>query len=127
MTAKSRRRAARRDYPLELLDASLYEIDMPERVVNFLVTIDVFTVGDLLQKRPQELLDIRNFGEKSLEIVFDRLAAAGFHREPPRPSRPSRPRRPRPAPRLAVETIPEEAPAPAVKPLRRSNSRSRVG
>ncbi|MFN9912976.1 MAG: DNA-directed RNA polymerase subunit alpha C-terminal domain-containing protein [Pirellulaceae bacterium] len=40
----------------------------------------MFTVRDLLNSRPETLLSISNFGEKTLEEVYQALAKLGFHR-----------------------------------------------
>jgi len=38
----------------------------------------VSTVGELVQKTEQDLLDIRNFGQKSIEEVKQKLAEMGL-------------------------------------------------
>jgi DNA-directed RNA polymerase subunit alpha len=41
----------------------------------------IFTVEDLLNCTPKELLSISNFGEKTLEEVYKALKSVGFQRK----------------------------------------------
>lgn len=66
----------------ERLDLSTAEIGLSVRTTNCLEERGIFTVRDLLKCRPEDLLGISNFGEKTLEEVYDALAAVGFHRQP---------------------------------------------
>ena len=50
------------------------EMDLSVRSYNCLKREGVSTVGDLVQKTEQDLLDIRNFGQKSIEEVKQKLA-----------------------------------------------------
>lgn len=51
------------------------------RICNYLETINVFTVGELLEIRRTDLLRIPNFGQHSLDVVLEKLAELGFKRE----------------------------------------------
>ncbi len=62
------------------LDLSLAEIGLSVRTTNCLEERGIFTVRDLLQKRPEDLLSINNFGEKTLEEVYRALESVGFYR-----------------------------------------------
>ncbi len=64
------------------LDLSLAEIDLSVRTVNCLEEVGIFTVRDLLNCTPERLLEIPNFGEKTLWTVFAALEKIGFHRTP---------------------------------------------
>jgi DNA-directed RNA polymerase subunit alpha len=62
------------------LELSIAEIDLQVRTTNCLEEKGIFTVRDLLNSRPETLLSISNFGEKTLEEVYQALAKLGFHR-----------------------------------------------
>lgn len=54
---------------------------LPIRTINALEQhANVFTVRALLQKTPKEILALPNFGEKTLETIYEALAEFGFHR-----------------------------------------------
>jgi DNA-directed RNA polymerase subunit alpha len=61
------------------LELSLSEIELIVRTVNILEEEGVFTVQDLLNCTPERLLKISNFGEKTLETIYEALAKIGFH------------------------------------------------
>lgn len=67
------------------LELSIAEIDLQVRTTNCLEEKGIFTVRDLLQSNPETLLSISNFGEKTLEEVYQALAKLGFHRGNRRP------------------------------------------
>lgn len=62
------------------LEMSTAEIGLSVRTTNCLEEKGIFTVQDLLQTTPDDLLSISNFGEKTLEEVYKALASIGFHR-----------------------------------------------
>lgn len=62
------------------LELSIAEIDLQVRTTNCLEEKGIFTVRDLLNSKPETLLSIANFGEKTLEEVYQALAKLGFHR-----------------------------------------------
>ncbi len=64
----------------ERLELSIAEIELSVRTTNCLEETGIFTVRDLLQATPKRLLGITNFGEKTLEEVYDALANLGFYR-----------------------------------------------
>ena len=68
------------------LDLSLAEIDLPVRTVNCLEDQRIFTVGDLLSRTPQQLLEIPNIGEKTLETIYAALEKTGFYRTARQPT-----------------------------------------
>lgn len=65
---------------LSKLDLSTAEIGLCVRTTNCLEDRGIFTVRDLLNATPSQLLSISNFGEKTLEEVYEALARIGFHR-----------------------------------------------
>lgn len=54
------------------------ELDFSVRSYNCLKREGVMTVGDLIQRTEQDLLDIRNFGQKSIDEVKEKLASMGM-------------------------------------------------
>ena len=70
----------------ERLEMSTAEIGLSVRTTNCLEERGIFTVGDLLNCTPKELLSISNFGEKTLEEVYKALETVGFHRKTQEPA-----------------------------------------
>ena len=62
------------------LEMSTAEIGLSVRTTNCLEEKGIFTVQDLLQTTPDDLLSISNFGEKTLEEVYKSLERCGFSR-----------------------------------------------
>jgi len=65
----------------ELFDVPIEELDLAVRAYNCLKRAHIHTVGDVLQrleKGPNEMLAIRNFGQKSLEELISRMKEKGF-------------------------------------------------
>jgi len=54
------------------------DMDLSVRSYNCLKREGVATVGELVQKTEQDLLDIRNFGQKSIEEVKQKLSEMGL-------------------------------------------------
>ena len=54
------------------------ELDFSVRSYNCLKREGIGTVGDLIQRTEQDLLDIRNFGQKSIDEVKAKLAEMGL-------------------------------------------------
>jgi DNA-directed RNA polymerase alpha subunit len=71
------------------LDRPLADLQIPVRLINALESPDPscqvpasHTIRDLLSLRKQQLLQLPNFGEKSLDVVYEALARKGFfHKE----------------------------------------------
>mgnify|MGYP000674502724 CR=1 FL=1 len=63
------------------LEMSTAEIGLSVRTTNCLEERGIFTVRDLLNCTPEDLLDISNFGEKTLEEVYEALNKIGFERQ----------------------------------------------
>lgn len=64
----------------ERLELSTAEIGLTVRTTNCLEERGIFTVRDLLHSTRKDLLEITNFGEKTLEEVYAALEAIGFYR-----------------------------------------------
>ena len=62
------------------LEMSTAEIGLAVRTTNCLEERGVFTVNDLLHCTREDLLSISNFGEKTLEEVYNALESVGFRR-----------------------------------------------
>jgi DNA-directed RNA polymerase subunit alpha len=54
------------------------ELNLSVRSYNCLKREGINTVGDLVQKSEAELMDIRNFGQKSIDEVKTKLAELGL-------------------------------------------------
>ena len=63
------------------LEMSTAEIGLSVRTTNCLEERGIFTVRDLLNCTPEDLLEISNFGEKTLEEVYEALNKIGFERQ----------------------------------------------
>ena len=64
----------------EKLEMSTAEIGLSVRTTNCLEERGIFTVNDLLHSTRDDLLAISNFGEKTLEEVYNALEGVGFYR-----------------------------------------------
>lgn len=72
----------------EKMDLSTAEIGLSVRTTNCLEEKGIFTVRDLLNTTRNDLLEISNFGEKTLEEVFLSLEEIGFFRPGHEPQEP---------------------------------------
>lgn len=61
-----------------VLDTPIEELDLTVRSYNCLKREGVNTIGQLMDKSETDLLNIRNFGAKSIEEVKDKLQAMGL-------------------------------------------------
>jgi DNA-directed RNA polymerase subunit alpha len=57
---------------------AIEELDLSVRAFNCLKANDITTVGQLLTKKEDELLSLRNFGRKSLDEIKEKLVEKGF-------------------------------------------------
>ncbi|MBL8852918.1 MAG: hypothetical protein JNK57_02995 [Planctomycetaceae bacterium] len=74
--------AEERERDLEIkLEMSTAQIGLTVRTTNCLEERGIFTVRDLLRTSPDDLLGITNFGEKTLEEVYQALGKIGFSRK----------------------------------------------
>lgn len=60
-------------------DARIEELDFSVRTYNCLKKANILTIGELVQINETDLLNIRNFGRKSLNEVKDKLAQLGLN------------------------------------------------
>lgn len=66
------------------LDLPIEALDLSERPRNCLRRAQIHTVGELIQRTEEDLLDITNFGQKSLEEVAAKLDELGLSLRSPR-------------------------------------------
>lgn len=59
-------------------DARIEELDFSVRTYNCLKKANVMTIGELVQRTEADLMQIRNFGKKSLNEVKDKLVGFGL-------------------------------------------------
>jgi len=57
----------------------LDDLELSVRAINCLETEGIATVGDLVLRSEEELLEVRNFNEKALAEVKAKLAEIGLH------------------------------------------------
>lgn len=63
----------------ENLKKKIEELDIPLRATNCLKNADIRTVAELVQKTEDEIMQIKNFGRKSLNSLKGILADMGLH------------------------------------------------
>ncbi|MQA00390.1 MAG: DNA-directed RNA polymerase subunit alpha [Dehalococcoidia bacterium] len=73
---------AEESQPFEGYDMAIEQLDLSVRAYNCLKRSGLMTVGAVLEKSEEELLSLRNFGEKSYLELRDKLIESGF--PPPR-------------------------------------------
>ena len=64
--------------PADLLSTPVAELTLSVRAGNCLEAENIDTIGDLVQKSEEELLQLRNFGRTSLTEVKEKLAELGL-------------------------------------------------
>ena len=62
------------------LEWSTAALGLSVRTTNCLDEHGICTIGDLLARQREDLLQISNFGEKTLEDVYKALEKLGFYR-----------------------------------------------
>ena len=71
--AKAEELAVRATIPDEKFNLPVEQLDLSVRTMNCLRRSGITTVGELVSKKPKELLKLRNFGQKSYEEIFEKL------------------------------------------------------
>ncbi|MFN2165184.1 MAG: DNA-directed RNA polymerase subunit alpha [Anaerolineae bacterium] len=67
--------------PSQVYDVPIEDLELSVRAYNCLKRAGIVKVGEIierLEKGPEELLSIRNFGQKSLDELMEQLEAKGF-------------------------------------------------
>lgn len=62
----------------EVLQTPVDELELSIRSNNCLKNADINTLGDLVQRTEEQMLETRNFGQKSLEEIREKLAEFGL-------------------------------------------------
>ncbi len=62
----------------KLATMPIEELDLSVRPYNCLKRAGINTLGDLLQRTEDEVVNVKNFGRKSLDEVKEKLAALGL-------------------------------------------------
>ena len=71
------------DAKSKLLEMSIDELDLSVRSYNCLKRAGINTIGELVEKTPEDMMRVRNLGKKSLEEVEEKLAALGLSLKQP--------------------------------------------
>jgi DNA-directed RNA polymerase subunit alpha len=68
------------DYPIppKIYDTPIEDLDLSVRAYNCLKRSNITRVGQILSMNEEDLLAVRNFGEKSLQELCERLLLRGF-------------------------------------------------
>ena len=67
--------------PTHVFDVPIEDLELSVRAYNCLKRAGIVKVGEVIQrleKGPESLLSIRNFGQKSLDELMDQLQVKGF-------------------------------------------------
>src|SRR5207248_7150496 len=64
--------------PAKLYDIPIEDLDLTVRAYNCLKRAGITKVGQVLEMSEDDLLGVRNFGQKSLDELRERLAAHGL-------------------------------------------------
>jgi DNA-directed RNA polymerase subunit alpha len=68
-----------KDKPLSpALSADVEQLALSRRSYNCLKRSEIDTVGDLVSRTEEEILKIRNLGQKSFEEIRDKIAELGL-------------------------------------------------
>jgi DNA-directed RNA polymerase subunit alpha len=60
-------------------ERQIEQLDLSVRALNCLKREGIHNLGDLLECTREDLMDIRNFGEKSVDEVIEKLESMGLH------------------------------------------------
>jgi DNA-directed RNA polymerase subunit alpha len=64
--------------PQKVYDTPIEELDLSVRAYNCLKRSNITKVGQVLSMNEEDLLGVRNFGEKSLQELRERLLVRNF-------------------------------------------------
>jgi len=80
--AKAEEQAVRAAIPDEKYNMPVEQMDLSVRTMNCLRRSGITTVGELVSKKPKELLKLRNFGQKSFQEIEAKLSVLGLALSP---------------------------------------------
>jgi len=63
----------------EMLNLHVSDLDLPVRAQNCLRAANIIYVGELVQRHEKDMVDIKNFGKKSLTDIMEALKIRGLH------------------------------------------------
>ena len=75
---KAEEQLIRLSIPDEKYNLSVEQLDLSVRTMNCLRRSGIATVGELISKKPRELLKLRNFGQKSFHEIEEKLQEIGL-------------------------------------------------
>src|ERR1700736_4008298 len=78
LAAPQLRQARGNDLPSRLADVPIEDLDLSVRALNCLKANDITKVGQLVGMKQEELLTLRNFGQKSLDEIKEKLVQREF-------------------------------------------------
>jgi DNA-directed RNA polymerase subunit alpha len=79
---KAEEQLIRLSIPDEKYNMPVEQLDLSVRTMNCLRRGGVSTVGELISKKPKDLLQLRNFGQKSFNEIEDKLKELGLSLSP---------------------------------------------
>lgn len=77
-TGEAAEKPPRLSIPAEQYNMPVEKLELSARTLNCLKRAHINKVGEALEKTKEELLEIRNFGEKSLDELYSRLRDRGL-------------------------------------------------
>jgi DNA-directed RNA polymerase subunit alpha len=78
LAAPQQRTTRGNDLPSRLAEVPIEDLDLSVRALNCLKANDVTRVGQLVAMRQEDLLQLRNFGQKSLDEIREKLVERGM-------------------------------------------------
>jgi DNA-directed RNA polymerase subunit alpha len=79
---KAEEELIRLSIPSEKYEMPIDQLDLSVRTMNCLRRSGITTVGELISKKPKDLLKLRNFGQKSFQEIEERLKEMGLSLAP---------------------------------------------
>jgi DNA-directed RNA polymerase subunit alpha len=79
---KAEEQLIRLSIPDEKFNMPVEQLDLSVRTMNCLRRGGITTVGELISKKPKDLLQLRNFGQKSFQEIQERLSELGLSLAP---------------------------------------------